>query len=387
MNPKLAMLLLGLAASLPASAHVKWFSKTANCMITPITTLEIIALPLFWAIGAGAVAVMFATAWADLRLSQGDNLATRWAARLNDNAASLVAPLLRLGTAVYFLCIAFYFSESPIILTVELKTSAAWVPVMHLAIAATVLFRRGALLSALGIVVLYAYAASEYGLFHMLDYVFVLGLAAFLALDARFGRQTYARALLILRVTAGISLIWCGVEKWLYPGWTFELLQSDLKVLLTTGFSPDLIIMSAGYVEFCLGFLLIFGRIASQVAAAVLLALMISAIPLVGMVDLIGHLPILVVLVVLATTRNSIEGDTAEASQSGYTQRLAVSFMFAVPGFIGAYYLSHQIVYGVITELRWTELGIAALLVVLLLMRIVRAAPDNLRRLVRFDPA
>jgi hypothetical protein len=32
-------------------------------------------------------------------------------------------------------------------------------------------------------------------------------------------------------------------------------------------------------------------------------------------------------------------------------------------------------------------LGIAALLVVLLLMRIVRAAPDNLRRLVRFDPA
>ena len=226
-----------------------------------------------------------------------------------------------------------------------------------------------------------------HGLFHMLDYMFFLGLAAFLCLDARFGRQLHALGLLILRVAAGVSLIWCGVEKWLYPGWTLELLQSDLNVLLTTGFSPDLIIMGAGFVEFCLGFLLIFGRVASQVAAAVLLTLMISAIPLVGMVDLIGHLPILVVLVVLVTTRNSIEGDTAEAGQSGYAQRLAVSFMFAVPGFIGAYYLSHQIVYGVISELRWAELGIAALLVVLLVMRIVRAAPDNLSRLVRFDPA
>jgi hypothetical protein len=387
MNAKLAVVLLGVSASLPASAHVKWFSKMANCMNAPITTLEIIALPLFWAIGAGAVAAMFVTAYADLRLSQGNNMATRWSARLNDHVAPLLAPLLRLGTAVYFLSVAFYFSESPIILTAELKTSAAWVSAMHLAIAATVLFRRGALLSALGIVVLYAYAASQYGLFHMLDYLFFLGLAAFLGLDARFGRQLHARALLILRVAVGVSLIWCGVEKWLFPAWTLELLQSDLNVLLTTGFSPDLIIMGAGFVEFCLAFLLIFGRIASQVAAAVLLTLMVSAIPLVGMVDLIGHLPILVVLVVLATTRNSIEGDTAEAGQSRNARRLGVSFMFAVPGFIGAYYLSHQIAYGVISELRWAELGIAALLVVLLSMRIVRAAPDNLRRLVRFDPA
>lgn len=387
MNPKLLVLLAGLAATWPASAHVKWFSKMANCMTSPITTLELVAMPMFWAIGAFAVAVMFATAWADLRLAQGDNLATRAAARLDDRAASLVAPLLRLGTAVYFLGIYFYFAEAPIILTAELKTAAPWVPAMHLAIAATVLFGRAALLSALGIVVLYVYAVTQYGLFHMLDYPFFLGLAVFLGLDARFGRRFQASALMILRIAVGVSLIWCGVEKWLYPGWTFELLQSDLKVLLTTGFSPDLIIMGAGFVEFCLAFLLIFGRIASQVAAGVLFAVMISAIPVVGMVDLIGHLPILVVLIVLAATRNAIEGDAVESGRSGDAQRLAVSFMFAVPGFIGAYYLSHEMAYGVFGQLHWTELGVAAVLVALLLKRIGRAAPDGLRRIVYVDAA
>ena len=378
MNPKLVLLLVGLSAALPASAHVKWFSKTANCMTAPITTLEIIALPLFWFIGAAAVAAMFATASVDLRWSQGNHLATRWAARLNDNAARFIAPLLRLGTAVYFLCVVFYFSASPIILTAELKTSAPWVPVVQLAIAATVLWRRGALLSALGIVVLYAYSASQYGLFHMLDYPFFLGLAAFLGLDAAFGRKLHAPALGILRVAVGVSLIWCGVEKWLYPGWTFELLQTDLKVLLTTGFSPDLIIMGAGFVEFCLAFLLIFGRFSSQVAAAVLLAVMISAIPVVGVIDLIGHLPILVVLVVLATTRNPLAGGAPESVESWSAQQLALTFTVAVPGFIGAYYLSHEIAYGAIGKMHWTEIGIAALLVTVLAMRIAHTARDSL---------
>lgn len=372
---KFLVLLVTMFASLPATAHVKWFSKTANCLSAPVTTLEILAMPLFWCLGTLALSAMFVTGRVDNRVSNGDNLLARIAERLDARAVCLVSPLLRLGTLVYFASIVFYFSAAPIILTAELKTAAAWVPLLQLAIAIAVLFRRGALLSALGIVVLYAYGAGQYGLFHMLDYPFFLGLAAFLALDATYGQKMQARALGILRLTVGVSLIWCGVEKWLYPAWTQELLQSDLQLLLATGFSPAVIIMGAGFVEFCLAFLLIVGRLAAQIAAMVLLAVMLSAVPVVGMVDLIGHLPILIVLVVLATTGNSLTGQGALAARHATPSGLAVSFIAAVPGFIGAYYLSHEIAYGVLGRLNWLAMGIAGLLVAALLMRIARLTP------------
>ena len=387
MNPKLrlVMLLVGLSASLPASAHVKWFSKTANCVSSPVTTLEIIAMPLFWVVGALACAAIFAAAAVDSRLSQGDSLITRSAAWLNFQARPLVAPLLRIGTAVYFACIALYFTDAPIILTAELKTSAGWVPMLQLAIAATVMSRRAALFSAAGIVMLFAYSISQYGLFHMLDYPFFLGLAAFLSLDAWAGQKTHALALGVLRLTVGFSLIWCGVEKWLYPAWTYELLQSDLHVLLATGLDPNLIIMGAGFVEFCLAFVLIFGRLASQIAATVLLGVMISAIPLVGMLDLIGHLPILVVLVVLAATRNSIEYHSERTGD--HEVGVELSFIVSVLGFVGAYYLSHEIAYFVPSRSNWVEIGIAALMVIPLLLRVVHLAPSAFRRIVRLYPA
>lgn len=386
MSPKLLILAAGIFAALPASAHVKWFSKTANCITAPVTTLEMIASPLFWVLGALAMAAIAATTCADRRLAVAGKPSARAAAWLNERAAPWVAPLLRLGTLIYFSGIVLYFSGSPIILTAELKTSAAWVPVLQLAIAATAMFGRGALFSALGIVVLFAYGVSQYGLFHMLDYPFFLGLAAFLCFDSRSGRRMHDRALGILRLTVGVSLIWCGVEKWLYPAWTYELLQSDLSVLLTTGLSPELIIMGAGFVEFSLAFLLIFGRLSSQVAAAVLMTVMVSAIPVVGMVDLIGHLPILVVLVVLAATRNPIGGHVARSGKRWLEPGLAVSFMVSVPGFIGAYYLSHEIAYGVLGQLNLSEMGIAALLVAALLVRLQRIAPDLCRLFARTTP-
>lgn len=386
LKPKLAMLFVGLIASLPAYAHVKWFSKMADCTTAPITTLEIVASPLFWGIGMLAFAVIFASAAVDSRLSRGDNLATRWAAWLDRQAAQLLAPLLRIGTALYFIGIVSYFSETPIILTAELKTAAAWVPVLQLAIAAAAMSRRGAALSALGIVVLYAYAVSQYGVFHMLDYPFFLGLAAFLSLDALYGRTAHVQALALLRLTVGFSLIWCGVEKWLYPAWTYELLQSDLRGLLQTGLSPSVIIMGAGFVEFCLAFVLIFGKLASQIAAAVLFAVMTSAIPLVGMIDLIGHLPILIVLIILAATRNPIVCHAPTAGRDELD--LAISFVVSVPGFVGAYYLSHEIAYRAVSQLNWTEMGLAGLLVALLLLRIVWTAAEIFRpALVRFHPA
>lgn len=387
MISKPVLLFAGIVASLPAHAHVKWFSMMANCASTPITTFDIISSPLFVGLTVAAFAAMLAVAAIDGRISRGDNLAVRSAAWVDHEAANLIAPLLRIGVALYFVSIVVYFYGSPIILTAELKTNAPWVPVLQLAIAATVLVRRSAILAALGIAVLFVYSVSRYGVFHMLDYPFFLGLAAFLGIDSIYGQKRQLQGLGILRVTIGVSLIWCSVEKWLYPGWTLELLQSDLRVLLATGFSPKLIVMGAGFVEFCLAFVLIFGRLASQIAAAVLLTVMISAIPVVGMVDLIGHLPILVVLIILAATRNPIGRMAPEPGKRWNDLDAAFSFMVSVPGFIAAYYLSHEIVYGALGKVNWAEGLVAGAMLVLLLVWIVRTAPETFGRVYRLNPA
>lgn len=387
MKQKLGLLIAGIVVSLPAQAHVKWFSMTADSASTPITTLDMVTSPLFVGLTVAAFLTMMAVAAIDGRISRGDNPALRSATWLDHEATKLIAPLLRIGVAIYFVSIVAYFYGSPIILTVELKTSATWVPVLQLAIAATVLVRRTAVLAALGIIVLFVYSVSQYGVFHMLDYPFFLGLAAFLSIDSLYGQKRQLQGLGILRVTVGASLLWCGVEKWLYPGWTHELLQSDLHVLLATGINPTLIVMGAGFVEFCLAFLLIFGRLASQIAAAVLLSVMISAVPLVGMLDLIGHLPILVVLIIFVATRNPIGRIAPEPGKRWYDLDAAFSFIVSVPGFIAAYYLSHEIVYGALAKVNGTEGLVAGVLLALLLFRIVQTAPETFRQVYRLNPA
>ena len=385
MKQRLLLLIAGIVISLPARAHVKWFSMMAVCASTPITTFNIISSPLFAAFAVAAFAAMFAVAAIDLRISQGQSLIARLAEWVDREAAVLIAPLLRIGVAIYFVSVVAYFYGSPIILTVDLKTNATWVPLLQLAIAATVLLRRTAILAALGIVALFAYAVSQFGVFHMLDYPFFLGLAAFLTLDSIYGQKAQCQGLGILRVTVGISLLWCGVEKWLYPDWTLELLQTDLRVLLKTGISPTVIVMGAGFVEFCLAFVLIFGRLGSQIAALVLLAVMISAIPVVGILDLIGHLPILVVLVILAATRNPVSRIAPEPVRRGSDINTTVSFVVSVPGFIAAYYLSHEMAYGALDKLNWADGLLAGVLLVLLMVEIMRTAPDTFRQMYRWN--
>jgi hypothetical protein len=388
MKQKLLLLIAGMVMSLPASAHVKWFSMMADCASTPITTLNIISSPLFAALAVAAFAAMFAVAAIDARISHGENLAARAAARVDRDAADLIAPFLRIGVAIYFVCVVVYFYGSPIILTVELKTNAVWVPLLQLAIAATALHRRTAIFAAMGLAVLFAYAVSRYGVFHMFDYPFFLGLAAFLVIDSIYGQKARFTGLGILRITVGMSLLWCGVEKWLYPDWTLELLQTDLRVLLKTGLSPTVIVMGAGFVEFCLAFVLIFGRLASQIAAVILLSVMVSAVPVVGILDLIGHLPILVILVILAATRNPIGRIAPEPARRGSNLNATVSFVVSVPGFIAAYYLGHQTAYGALDKLNWADGLLAGVLLVLLMVEVVRTAPDTFRLVYRLsEPA
>jgi uncharacterized membrane protein YphA (DoxX/SURF4 family) len=358
------------AAMMPliGDAHVKWFSKMANCVTSPSTPLDSMYSALFIGLGFAALAVMLVVTLIDWKISHPNGAVAYHAARVECHVTEHVSPLLRFGLAAYLVLIATYFYQSPIILTPDLKTGAAWVPIMQLLIAIMAMSRRTSWLASLGIVFLYAFAVISYGWFHLLDYQYFIGIAVFLAIDSHYGQAQGRLGLSILRVAVGISFLWVGVEKWMYPDWTYELLQQDLRGILM-GFSPRFVVMVAGYVEFCLAFILIFGRLSSQVAPAVLLLLMVSAIPMVGMVDAIGHLPILIVLLLLTATRNRI-GYFPRPGNPWHESGPVISFMVSVPGFIGAYYLSHELNYSGLHPTNWGASLTAVLLVATLVYRI-----------------
>jgi uncharacterized membrane protein YphA (DoxX/SURF4 family) len=336
----LAAIGLGLLP-LAAGAHVRWFTTVADPRTPPLALTELFTalnfLPLFvlTLIISGCVHVV------DARLRARPNGFTHLLDRADEGMTSHAATLMRLGLALYFACIACYFSAAPITLTPELTVSAGWVVPLQLAIAACLLFPAGVIPGCAGILLLYVYSASVFGFVHLLDYHLFLGVCALLVLDRvsrQLGRST---GLLLLRLLVASSFIWVGLEKWLYPEWTQEVLEHKLPMLMMC-LDPAFFAMAAGFVEIALAFLVLFGGVSSQVAAAALLVLMASAIPLVGMVDAIGHLPMLAALWVLATTRNRV-AQRMQQQAAWNPLEFCGLFLIAVPGLAGLYFLTHEI--------------------------------------------
>lgn len=379
---KLLAFFLGLfaAMALPAYGHVKWFSETANTASVPQSPYGFIYSANFLTLTVLAIAVLLFVTFVDFRVATSKNRITKALHALDIHMSPVFLVLLRIGVAIFFFSLATYFRSSPIILTPELKTDAAWVPIVQIAIALLVLFPRTARVAALGIVLLYLYAIREYGWFHMLDYPFFIGVAAFFAINEEFDSGRHLLKLAILRVTTGLSFLWVAVEKWMYPDWSYDVLQHGLESLLM-GLDPSFFVMAAGMVEFCLGFLLLFGRLSSQVSAAILFLLMVSAIPMVGVVDAIGHAPAIVVLFILSTAQNRpghLIGYSEPWDQSGKP----LAFLVSIPGLIGLYYVVHELAYPTYGIVLSKESLIGALMMLPMILVVLRSVPYTFRRVV-----
>lgn len=349
-----------------ANAHVKWFSKMATCLNTPLTPLEILGSPIFLYLAVLALAMILTVAFIDDRLVSSSARVSYLARRVDERMTSLVSPVLRIGMAFYFVAMPLYFWQSPIFLTPELHTSVPLIPEFQLTIAVLLLFRRTVLLAALGIALLFAGSVLSFGVFHMLDYQFFIGFIAFLVVDSTNLLKDKRLALTILRVTLSASFLWVSVEKWAYPAWTDELVTHDLHQILMN-FQPKFFVTASGFVEFSLAFVLLFGRVASQIAAAVFLLLLSMAIPLVGAVDAIGHLPIILILFVLSTTKNTVGSTFQTVDTLNYAQH-AMLFAGSIFGLVGAYYLSHEVAYHG-TRYQNVEAVFSAVLLTLYLVR------------------
>ncbi len=151
--------------------------------------------------------------------------------------------------------------------------------------------------AAFGMCVLYVHAAFAYGVFHMLDYVFFPGLAVYLALTWARSPRALRMRVPVLCGSLSFSLMWTAVEKFLYPQWTVAVLLQHPQ--MTLGFDWPIVLAIAGFIEFSLAFYLATGRGLLRLGAATFMAVFLSAMPEFGYLDLIGHVPIVAILLVV----------------------------------------------------------------------------------------
>jgi hypothetical protein len=315
-----------------ASAHVKWFCAF-DVAGQPRGLENVLCSDFEGLVGVAVLFLIFGC------LIDGTALGDALLRALNRVTSGIQANheiLIRAVCGFFFVTL---WSMEGILLTPELKTTSAWIPWLQLAIAAGLIWRRTMPLSGLGIVLLFGLAVRDYGVFHLADYPVFLGIAAYLALVGLGRGLAGVRPLDVARYSAAITLMWASIEKWAYPEWSFPLFIEHPAV--TMGVDGEFFMRAAGVIEFTLAFSLLWTPLVRRASAIVLAAMFISATFEFGKIDVIGHAPIVAVLL-------AIVGDDVAMVQR--TRRFAivapVAYCVALAGFLTAYYTVHAALYG-----------------------------------------
>lgn len=289
------LLLAGLLLAEPALAHVKWFAPY-DLNEPPIFVGDIITREyLFFYIGSAFFIYAFFVfdRWAYNSKLFYDEL-TR--ITITEQHALII---LRISVALFFFSVAAYgWYDQPFLLTPELKTDLAIVPWAQLLIGLFALHRRTLPFIGLGIILLYIVATSFFGIFHTLDYLIFLGVAYFFLASYKSSPGWIKSRYVVMFATTGLTLLWASVEKWGFPHWTYPLLERETGMLM--GMSPYIYMVLAGFVEFNVTFILLSSAsMVSRVIALGFLLVFVLAIFKFGLIDAIGHAPIIAILLIL----------------------------------------------------------------------------------------
>jgi len=330
-----------------AFAHVKWFCSVAD-VTQPPAAIGRVLTPLFGLVCCGFLLLVYVGFLLD------GSVARRWPrlASSGELHAGTEEKLVRLAAGAYFLLLwdkgaVVLWERGDAILTPELMASVAWMGALHLVVAVSVAWCRGCILAAAGICILYAYGIAQFGIFHMTDYVFFPGIAAYLALTGvgTLGALRWRAPLLSGGLAFG--LMWTAVEKFVYPQWTLGVVAQHPD--LAFGFPWQFVVMVAGFVEFTLAFYVMAGRGLVRFGAAAYAAIFLAAVPEFGHLDAVGHIPIVAILAVMCLRGASplqrllgIEGRAAAASAAA----VSALYLASLAGFFGMYY-----------GLQWMEYG------------------------------
>ena len=330
-----------------AQAHVKWFCGPIDTSIPPVPLRQVLTQLYFTSLAAFMVLVGVG-AFLD---ALAERFLPRSVARL-DRAEWLVDWVIRIGLSAYALSLWRHLAvvlwadnATGSVLTPEMLNHHAVVGFLQLAIAGLVLVPRLSLAAAAGLLTLYAIGVARFGLFYMIDYLFFLGLTAYVALAQPMLRRfrLAAARTSILTASLSLSLMWTAVEKFLFPQWTIAVLLHHPGI--TASYPFPTVTTIAGFVEFSLSFYLLAGRaVLVRVAAVLLAGVFVIAMPEFGMVDVVGHIPVLIILVATllhgeTDLQRKFRGSAAGAWRSGL--RVAASYVTTLFVLMLLYYGLH----------------------------------------------
>ncbi|OTP76254.1 MULTISPECIES: hypothetical protein [Burkholderiaceae] len=280
-----------------AFAHVKWFCSSADASISPVAPGVVLtpAFALYLGIFSG---LLFVGTWIDSWFDR------RWPALACTYhvTRSLEEKLMRVAVGAFFLClwdkgaVVPWSQGGEAILTPELVSGAPWISMVQFSIAAALVWRRTCVLAALGIIIVYGAGIADYGFFHLVDYVFFIGIAGYLALTSFELSGATRWRVPILCGSLSISLMWTAIEKFVYPQWTISVLTAHPSI--TVGVAAPVVTVIAGFVEFTPAFFLSTGCGLLRAGAGILLAIFAIAIPEFGHLDAVGDLSIIAILAV-----------------------------------------------------------------------------------------
>jgi hypothetical protein len=245
------MLLAGPVGTGSAHAHVKWFSEY-DLNKPPLPVGEVLTGQFAYFFLA-SVLLIYAFFWFDRYVFRKRILED--ALRAYTVPEPVASTIMRCAALVFFTAISAYgMSGNAFFLTPELKTDQRWVPwVQGMALCA--LHSRSAPLIGLGIAGLFIAAVNQYGIFHLLDYLILIGVSYFFLAAVRLGPGWLMSRYVVLYAATAITLLWASVEKWGYPFWTYPLLACEPGLLM--GFEPRTFMVLAGFVEFNLTFMML----------------------------------------------------------------------------------------------------------------------------------
>ncbi|MEM7271818.1 MAG: DoxX family membrane protein [Actinomycetota bacterium] len=271
----------------PAQAHVKWFSDF-DFRQRPKSFTDIITLGSVTALVVAAAAITVLPA-VDRWLEQQPQY-ERLSGWLADRRPASDAILRYLVAAALILAWGDRALLAP-----ELAEPASWVGWLQLVVAVALGIGRTNRAAGIGILVLWLVGVYEYGAMHMLDYLAFVGIGAYLILRTREERATRDLALPVLYLTVGVSLMWLGFEKLVYPDWSLAVL--DTRPVLRLGIPADEFLLIAAFVEIALGFLLIIGLLGRPLALVITIVFIMTTLVF-GRVEVIGHTPLHAALIV-----------------------------------------------------------------------------------------
>jgi uncharacterized membrane protein YphA (DoxX/SURF4 family) len=275
---KVLFLVLGGLFSLPGHAHVKWFSNYD--FQQPPLGLSDLNTPLFWGLFLLSLASLPLMIWID-RLADNSLAYKRMNSFLDQYAAN--GPLI-MRVALGAVLLMSWQGDS--IIAPEISIPSPLWGWAQFFLALCLLSRLTTFISGVGIIFFYIWGITQHGIFHMLDYVVYLAVGLYLILSHLKNAKFKNLDLPVLYSGLGFSLCWVAFEKMIYPYWGLSVLAQ--APALTMGLPHDFFLLSAAFIEFTLGYLLIICLLHRPLAVVITLVFFITT-SFFGKTEIVGH--------------------------------------------------------------------------------------------------